>query len=248
MLNNMISKELLTEIGKKKGLSNKEHIEKDYFQDIFLYHLSKKTNNFVFKGGTCLYKLYGLQRFSEDLDFSLVEEMNSKEIESIIKETIKNTDFLKIKTTKNLHDSVLIKISCKGILTGYNTLRIDVNTRNRLLKGFDVKNYISEYVDIAPFSLRVVKPEEMIAEKIHSLLRRDKARDLYDLFFLLRFSKFDKELVEEKLRIFGMSFGRRMLEDKIRKIRVVWEKELRAFVLGDLPEFDVVRKYVLERV
>jgi len=244
----MIPKELLSEIGKKKGLSNKEHIEKDYFQDVFLYYLSKKTNNFVFKGGTCLYKLYGLNRFSEDLDFSLVEEKADNEVESTIREAVKNADFFKIKSVKNLHDSVLIKISCEGILTGYNTLRIDVSIRNKLLRGFDVKNYVSEYVDIAPFSLRVIKPEEMVAEKIHSLLRRDKARDLYDLFFLLRLSKFDKEIVESKLKIFGMRFSKRMLEEKIRKIGVVWEKELRAFVLGDLPEFDAVRKYVFERI
>ncbi|MBM3303587.1 MAG: nucleotidyl transferase AbiEii/AbiGii toxin family protein [Candidatus Aenigmarchaeota archaeon] len=68
----MIPKEMLVEAAKRKGLKNREHIEKDYFQDLFLYHLCRKTNALVFKGGTALYKIYSLQRFSEDLDFSLL--------------------------------------------------------------------------------------------------------------------------------------------------------------------------------
>ena len=75
-------------------------------------------------------------------------------------------------------------------MTKYNTLRIDINFKNKLLRGFDVKNYVSDYVDINPFSLRVLKVEEIIAEKIHAILNREKARDLYDLFFLLRIAKF----------------------------------------------------------
>ena len=60
----MITKEMLKAIGRRKGLTNRGHIEKDYFQDLFLYH--------TFKGGTCLYKIHNLPRFSEDIDFSVI--------------------------------------------------------------------------------------------------------------------------------------------------------------------------------
>lgn len=123
----MITKELLLEIAKKKGLKNKEHIEKDYFQDKFLYELYKKTNKLVFKGGTALYKIYGLPRFSEDLDFSVLGEFDEGVIEEV------TSKIGEIKTMKKLKDSLQIKIGFKGILTVYNTLRIDINFKNIFL-------------------------------------------------------------------------------------------------------------------
>lgn len=244
----MISREMLLEIGKKKGLVNKEHIEKDYFQDLFLFNLFKKTNKFIFKGGTALYKLYGLQRFSEDLDFSLFEDLDFKFIEDIMKSIVEKIPYFKIKSIKKIKDSILIKISCEGILTRYNSLRIDINFKNKVINGFDIKNYVSEYVDINPFSLRMLTLEEIIAEKIHSIFMRDKARDLFDLFFLLRISKFDKRLVEEKLKIFNIKYNQSLLEKKINKIKDVWEKELKAFVLIELFSFEIVKNFVFSKI
>ncbi|MEK6887496.1 MAG: nucleotidyl transferase AbiEii/AbiGii toxin family protein [Candidatus Aenigmatarchaeota archaeon] len=243
----MISKEMLLEIGKKKGLKNKEHIEKDYFQDVFLLNLFGKTNRLVFKGGTAIYKLYGLSRFSEDLDFSSLDSEPGS-VERIIEHVLDNIDFFELKGMKRTKDSLLIRISADGILTKYNSLRIDVNLRNKIISGFDVKNYVSEYVDINPFSMRVLKPGEMMSEKVHSLFARKNARDLFDLFFLLRMSKLDKNLVKEKLKIFGMKYDEKLLKKKINDIEDIWDKELKAFVLAELPDFDVVKKFVLVRL
>ena len=197
----MITKELLEEAAKKKGLVNKEHIEKDYFQDLLLFHIYKQTNVLIFKGGTALYKLYGLQRFSEDLDFSLREDINGEEI---IKKVLGNIENAKIKEIKRLKESTLIKIALKGILTKYNTIRIDINFKNIVFEKFDVKNYVSSYVDINPFNLRVLSLKEMVAEKIHALFNRESARDLYDLFFLLKVADFDKQLIAKKLMLFNI--------------------------------------------
>ena len=174
-----MDKKMLAEIGKKKGLVNKEHIEKDYFQDMLLFRLYNKTNKLVFKGGTALYKNYKLPRFSEDLDFNIIEKFNmEKLVKSIAAQMEGKTSVRKTK------DSLLFKISFKGILTEYNTLRIDVNAKNKALAGFDVKNYVPDYIDISPFSMRVLKLEEMIAEKIHALFARQKSRDLQRILFV----------------------------------------------------------------
>ena len=105
----MIDREFLLKVAKNKGLKNREHIEKDYFQDVLLYHLYKKSNNFIFKGGSCLYKLYNLPRFSEDLDFSILTQKNIKEtIESVARE-------LKAKIeTKKTKTSFLFKLRFSG--------------------------------------------------------------------------------------------------------------------------------------
>lgn len=238
-----MDEKLLMEAGRAKGLTNKEHIEKDYFQDWFLYNLLKKTNKLVFKGGTALYKIYRIPRFSEDLDFTMLENFDVErpvmEVAKMMKGDVK---------ARKTSDSLLFKIGFRGILTKYNTLRIDISTKNKVLEGFDVKSYVPGYVDINPFSVRVLKPAEMVAEKIHSLLMRKKARDLYDLFFLLRFSKFDKDLVDKKLGIFRMTFNLSVFKSTVNQIESLWKPELKPFVLAELADFNAVKEFVLERV
>jgi len=241
----MITKELLEKAAKKKGLMNKEYIEKDYFQDLLLFHIYKQTNLFIFKDGTALYKLYGLQRFSEDLDFSLKEEVNGEEI---VKRALVNIDNAKIKEIKRIKDSLLIKIALKGILTKYNTIRIDINFKNVVFDEFDVKNYISSYVDINPFNLRVLNLKEMLAEKIHALLNRESTRDLYDLFFLLKFVEIDKPLINKKLELFHMEINYTKLKKRINSLETLWEKELKPFILSELPEFEGVSTFVLSKL
>ncbi len=242
-----MDEKILIEIGKKKGLTNKEHIEKDYFQDIFLYRLFKKTNKLVFKGGTALYKIYKMPRFSEDLDFTLLENSRIEQIKQILEDIVESMKW-EIKSVRETKDSLLMKIGFKGILTEYNTLRIDVSIKNKVLKEFEIKNYVPEYIDINPFSFRILTLEEMVAEKIHSILTREKARDLYDLFFLLRISRFNKQLVDEKLKIFKMNFNFNVFTKKITNLKILWEKELKPFVLTELVDYKTVKDFVLERI
>jgi hypothetical protein len=238
-----MDEKLLMETGRKKGLVNREHIEKDYFQDWFLHNLFKRTNQLVFKGGTALYKIYKMPRFSEDLDFTMLENFDTEDLIRAVAKMMGGE--AKIRKTE---ESQLFKIGLKGLLTRYNTLRIDISVKNRVLEGFDVRNYVPEYIDINPFSLRVLRPEEMVAEKIHSLLAREKARDLYDLFFLLRISKFDRKLADRKLSIFGMKFAFSEFKERIDHIGSLWEHELKSFVLTELADFSTVKDFVLERV
>jgi len=239
----MITKEMLKAIGRRKGLTNKGHIEKDYFQDLFLYHIYKRTNLLVFKGGTFLYKIHNLPRFSEDIDFSVLGEIDA---EGLI-EDISGKTASEIKSIKRTKNSLLIKIAIGGILTPYNSLRIDITLKNVVFK-YDVVNYIPPYIDINPFSMRVLDLSEIVAEKIHSIHARRKARDLYDLFFLLRFVDADKSMIERKLEIFGMEFDFRTFEAKISDLKRVWVPELKPFVLTELVEFELAERFVLDKL
>lgn len=238
-----MDKDLIIQTGKKKGLTNKEHIEKDYFQDLILSLIFKHTNKLVFKGGTALYKVYKMSRFSEVLDFTMFQELDVnrliKKIANALKAGLK---------TKKVGQSILFKIRFNGIITDYNTVRIDVNLKNTIIKPLDVKVYIPEYVDINPFNMRLLKPEEMLAEKIHSLLSRTKARDLYDLFYLLRITSFDEELTKKKLKMFNMRFDEQKLLNSINNIEHVWNLELKPFLLGEVPKYSVIKSFVTERL
>ena len=241
----MITKEELINIWKIKGLENKEHVEKSYFQDLFLFNLYKESNIFVFKGGTALYKIYNLQRFSEDLDFSLMGE--KEEAIEIIKRVVGKISGFSIKEIKEVKNSILIKISCRGLITKYNTLRIDISLKNKIFLPIDIKNYVSDYLDIPPFSLKVLNPEEIISEKIHSMLNRRKARDLYDIFFLLKQFKFNEKITKEKLKLFNQKYYFEAISRRIMDIKNLWKPEIHSFILEELPDFEMVKDYVLKK-
>ncbi|MEK6848587.1 MAG: nucleotidyl transferase AbiEii/AbiGii toxin family protein, partial [Nanoarchaeota archaeon] len=148
------------------------------------------------------------------------------------------------KETKN---SILFKIRFEGILTISNTVRLDISLKNVVLNNFDIKNYASQYMDINPFSIRIMTLKEIISEKIHAIYFRHNARDLYDLFFLLKLEQPNRDLIDKKLNIFGISYNHDILEKNIILLKSLWKKELSAFILGELPEFEVVKDFVLQR-
>ncbi len=154
----------------------------------------------------------------------------------------------KISELKVLKTSMQAKIRFKGIFTSGNTVRLDINIDNPLLEKFEVKNHISVYADIPPFAVRLMSLREILAEKIHSLLAREKARDLYDLFFLLRFVELDESLIKRKLAHFGLSWERNVLLKNIADLEPVWEKELKSFILGELPAFSLVEEFVKKKL
>src|SRR3989338_182901 len=77
----MITREELYEV-KEKRRTTLYYAEKEYLQYIFLNALSKHADDFAFKGGTCLRICYGLERASEDIDFST--SLDVKEIKKIV--------------------------------------------------------------------------------------------------------------------------------------------------------------------
>ena len=74
----MINKELTDFISKKLNISRRDLIEKDIIISKFLFHLMQDksfSQNYAFKGGTCLTKCYlGYYRFSEDMDFTYLNQ------------------------------------------------------------------------------------------------------------------------------------------------------------------------------
>ena len=74
----MIDKKFIDHIGDKLGIEKRDLIEKDILLQMLLNELVKNKDfrdNFAFKGGTCLIKIYfGYFRFSEDLDFTYLNQ------------------------------------------------------------------------------------------------------------------------------------------------------------------------------
>ncbi len=74
----MIPSDFVEKVAENLGIREAKIVEKDLYLQGLLIELSKSgyfTENFVFKGGTCLTKAYfGYYRFSEDLDFTWLDK------------------------------------------------------------------------------------------------------------------------------------------------------------------------------
>src|SRR3989344_6211733 len=117
----MIEKKELQEYARVKELSL-GNCEKDYLIDLILLSISKHVKNeLVFKGGTCLYKFHKLNRFSEDLDFSAVKEIDIDKLISLILKDLGKFNIKAIQhTIKESHNSILIKLRMEGPLYSGN--------------------------------------------------------------------------------------------------------------------------------
>jgi predicted nucleotidyltransferase component of viral defense system len=90
-------KDFVNEVAKQNGVEQPDLLEKDLILHQILTDLSQNeffSNNFIFKGGTCLTKGYlGYYRFSEDIDFTwkdqaVFEDKSQMKIRRLLSETI----------------------------------------------------------------------------------------------------------------------------------------------------------------
>ena len=203
----MISKEELAKIARQTGLHLYQQ-EKDYLLKLFLYFYYRHHHDAIFKGGTCLKYLLGLERFSEDLDFNIRDPATFKDQ---IRRTLQdfqdvgiNSYFLK---EELFPEAYTCEIGFTGPLSAgthrtQNKFRIDAGYRLGTRQKPEWKIINSEYPETGEnFLVLVMSLPEMMVEKIIALTQRKKGRDLYDLWFLIQAGvKLDRPLLFKKAR------------------------------------------------
>ena len=203
----MISREELKEYAGSSGLSLYQQ-EKDYLLKLFLFNYYNSSEDAVFKGGTCIKYLFGLNRFSEDLDFTL--KTNPKKFQKQVALTLKKIRKIGIennfKKQELFRDAFTCEISFKGPLYNnekhsLNKIRIDAGKRRGIKLKPKWELIESNYPETPKnFLVLALNEEEILAEKISALLSRNKGRDLYDVWFLLKKGvKLKPKLVDRKL-------------------------------------------------
>ncbi len=192
--------------------AEREQALREILQELTLIGLwrAKFFEHAAFYGGTALRILYGLDRFSEDLDFTLtttgmeftwsryakavVDELNSYgfKVDIIEKEKIKKSAirsaFLKTNTLESL-----IKIGAsENDLTGFHSgtlIRIKVEIDTDPPPGLHYEQLYTKH----PFSrpIRVVTKPDLFASKMHAAMyrawkKRVKGRDWWDVVWFIR--------------------------------------------------------------
>ena len=231
-------------------------VEKDYLQHLILMLLFGKSGSekLVLKGGTALQKAFGLNRFSLDLDFTF---NNKVDVEDILGKVVDDVSLFgyrsMIFSVKRTEVSRTITIKINGPLyTGtepsVSTIRVEVSLREKVILKPVVREIVPVYMDLRPYLAVIMHPEEILAEKVRALMYRARARDLYDLWFLLRREVEPRRwLIEEKLRYYGLKFNIEQLFKRIEIIESIWYSELKPLVKF-LPSFSEVRDEVVRRI
>jgi len=240
----MLTAEDIKALARVTGLRPHQQ-EKLYVQHILLRTIySEVYDELVFKGGTALMIFHGLNRFSEDLDFTLRKRFDLDRIEGRISSDMRLLGIPVIlrKRANEKEGSYTLRVGVEGPLFTRDVerchVRVEVSRREDIRLRPDVRAIESVYPDILPFTIPVMPVEEIAAEKIRALMTRTKARDLYDLWFLAkRGVRVDSQLVSSKLAFYDLDFDRGSLARKITGMNDLWQPELRAIVIGDLPDF-----------
>jgi predicted nucleotidyltransferase component of viral defense system len=142
----------------------------------------------VLKGGTALLLCYGLDRFSEDLDFDAPKKLN---LESKIENSLRlHCQEFRITRTKDTDTVQRYRIEyAAGSLQG--RLKVEVSCRDKIVAADVIKRD----------GIRTYAVSRLIAQKLNALEGRTAARDLYDLSYFCRcFRREFSPLAEQRLR------------------------------------------------
>ncbi|CAA6821708.1 MAG: Unknown protein [uncultured Sulfurovum sp.] len=182
---------------------------REILQEIVLLGLYRAGffNEAVFYGGTALRILYGLDRFSEDLDFSLIEpnkEFDLSVYEKSIVETLQSFGFevnIHLKNQEGVIKSAFLKgntaqhlLNIKApddVIAKYGQgrlvkIKFEVDTQPPLAFQSEKKTQLLP----APFMIHSMTTSSLFAGKVHAILCRNwssrpKGRDWYDLVWYI---------------------------------------------------------------
>lgn len=207
--------------------------ERDYVLGWFLLGLPRiggLCQALVFKGGTALRKVYFPDyRFSEDLDFTLVEPMEAEALQAdlaAVCREVREASGVQMtlalwKQTRSVpgQEAYRARVEYVGPLGRLGSaaprITLDLACYERLVLppvrrpiGHPYSDAPSEAVQVPTYRL-----EEMLAEKLRALLQRCYPRDIYDVWYLLstHAEQVDRRLslhaLEDKCRYKGYPFS-----------------------------------------
>ena len=204
----MIDRQEILEFAGEVGL-DPNVVEKDYVLGWVLAGISqhpRTRDTWLFKGGTCLKKCYfETYRFSEDLDFTLLDGLQAEE--AFLRATFaeiaqwvydeSGIEFPDAARVVEIYTNPRGKTSAQGRI-GYRgplqrqadvpRIRFDLTNDERVVRAGERRRVHHPYSDEPAEGIHVLAYcfEELFAEKLRALAERERPRDLYDVIHLHR--------------------------------------------------------------
>ena len=196
-------------------------VEKHYILGWILFGISKSSigKNLVFKGGTSLSKVYfpSEWRLSEDLDYTLLEDIPwdtiIKAISEEVPKIVAQESGISISLRSGTHTNpeyLQGKMKYAGPI-GPGTVKIEITKESFIGKTVTkaVPNVPADF-DYKEFSVKVYSIETIVGEKTRAILQRGYIRDYYDVWKLFKGEKFDqieaRTIFESKCKAKNVTF------------------------------------------
>lgn len=253
----MLSSNELSALAKKYKI-NESIILREYLQLLALQKIYSFAGaaKIFFKGGTCLHLIYGISRFSEDLDFTVnQQEADFLEfIKSPFKELAKENN-CRIQEKKTIAGKSFLLTAETDLIAGPVFIRFDFSFRESVLDP-QKKIIETEFPVLFNTYINCLSAEEILAEKVRAILSRDKGRDYYDLWYLLsQGTAFREDFIKEKLVYYNLEWpsAYQRLKEKVGRLAVKdFVSDLRPFIpinerekLGDFCGY--VKDFILKK-
>ncbi len=165
-----------------------------------------------FKGGTAAVMFYGLDRFSVDLDFDLLDENQEDLTYTRLIEIAGQYGLVREARRKRFNIFILLSYEDKS-----RNLKIEVN-RRQFGSRFEIKTYLG-------VSMQVMVIEDMFAHKLVAMSERMEktSRDIYDVWYFLN-SRYpiNKKIVETRSQ---MPFNQ-FIEQCISQLSIVKNRHI----------------------
>ena len=200
-------------------LKKKAHKDIAAAQDLLVQEMYNVFGNAVLHGGTAIWRCYNGNRFSEDVDVYLNKDLGKI---NLFFGNLEKKGFIIMKK-KVGENSIFSNLEINRSSVRFEAL---FKSKNGVLKEYETVegNLITVYT---------LTPEELIGEKVEAYLKRLKIRDLYDIFFLLRYVQ-NKDKIRDKIQMLIKEFK-----------NPTDEKELRVLILeGLVPDVEKMLDYI----
>ena len=123
-----------------------------------------------------------------------------------------------------------------------------INFKSEVVLSPEKKEHVSFYPAVGKISIGCMKPEEIFAEKIRALLTRLKARDIFDIYFLIQRDVWaSRELIQTKLNYYQEVFSIPKILERISVFEAIWNKEISGLTKDTL-SFEFVSAHIKKKM
>jgi predicted nucleotidyltransferase component of viral defense system len=161
-------------------------VVREYWEVIFLKDLleSPHGKNLIFKGGTALRLAYGSPRFSEDLDFALLEDSLKGEVENLAQRMADPHAEASVSDAAAKRWTYLWEIKVtEGYLHHPFRVKIEISRRPVRDYGFQLRLITSPATPLQALG-NVATLEQLYADKQGCLEDRTAPKDLFDMWYI----------------------------------------------------------------
>jgi len=218
-----MNKQLADSLQKSLGISQEQIVREEY-EMVILKKLFESAvgKSFVFKGGTSLRLAYGSPRFSEDLDFSVVEKFDKGALDVLLKSIDSEYKAVELSEARQKRFTYFALFKVKEEFTPQAfSIKFEASIRPvnwQKDKEYKLLSLSSKVTNLTTLA-QVATLEQIEKEKL--TIDPARVRDIFDRWFIsqklgkttpLNFKGWDTRVVRRELHKFLPEQDRRLLE------------------------------------